>query len=107
MSIRMRMRMSLSLSFVIRIYIAIFIDSYFSFCFFIFFFKYNIKISYYWQNGQETLQKAKERHSKEKDAQYYKQNKQVIKEKSIDCYKNLSEKEKTTLKSIKRKDIKN
>ena len=57
----MRMRMALSLSFVILI----FIDSYF-------FFKYNIKMSYYWFNTQEILQKAKERYSKEKAAEYYK-----------------------------------
>ena len=64
-------------------------------------------MSYYLFNGQEILQKAKERYSKEKAAGYYKQNKEVIKEKSRNRYKNLSEEEKTKLKSIKRKDIKN
>ena len=44
-------------------------------------------MSYYWFNRQEILQKAKERYSKEKAAEYckheyYKQNKEVIKEKS-------------------------
>ena len=38
-------------------------------------------MSYYWFNGQEILQKAKERFSKEKAAEYYVQNKEAIKEK--------------------------
>ena len=57
MKMRIRMKISLSLSFVILI------------------------DSYYWFNRQEILQKAKERYSKEKAAEYYKQNKEVIKEK--------------------------
>ena len=64
-------------------------------------------MSYYWFNRQEILQKAKERYSKEKTAEYYKQNKEIIKEKSRNRYKILSEEEKTKLKSIQRKDIKN
>ena len=40
-----------------------------------------IKMSYYWFNRQETLQKAKEIYSKEKAAQYYDQNKEAIKDK--------------------------
>ena len=51
-------------------------------------------MSYYWFNRQEILQKAKERYSREKGAEYYKQNKEAIKEKSKNCYKNLSEEEK-------------
>ena len=35
----------------------------------------------YWFNGQEILQKAKEKYSKEKAAEYYEQNKEAIKEK--------------------------
>ena len=64
-------------------------------------------MSYYWFNRQEILQKAKERYSKEKAAEYlyYKQNKEVIKEKSRNGYKNLSEEK--NLKSIKRRGIKN
>ena len=38
-----------------------------------------IKMNYYWFNRQEILQKAKENYSKEKAAEYYKQNKEVIK----------------------------
>ena len=38
-------------------------------------------MSYYWFNRQEILQKAKERYSKEKAAEYYAQNKESIKEK--------------------------
>ena len=51
-----------------------------------------IKISYYWFNRQEILQKAKERYSKEKAAEYYLQNKEVMKEKSKNQCKNLSRK---------------
>ena len=49
-------------------------------------------MSYYWFNRQEILQNAKERYSKEKAAEYYKQNKEVIKEKSRNRYKNLQKK---------------
>ena len=40
-------------------------------------------------NRQETLQKAKGKYSREKAAEYYAQNKEVMKEKSRECYKNL------------------
>ena len=46
----------------------------------------------------EILQKAKGRYSKEKAAQYYLQNKEAIKEKSKNLYKNLSKEEKDTIK---------
>ena len=39
-------------------------------------------MSYYWFNKQEILQKAKERYSKEKSADYYAQNKEAIKARS-------------------------
>ena len=48
-------------------------------------------MSYYWCNRQKILQKAKERYSKEKPAEYYQQNKEVTKEKSRNRYKNMSE----------------
>ena len=64
-------------------------------------------MSYYWFNRHEIPQKTKERYSKEKAAEYYKQNKEVIKEKPRNRYKNLSEEKKTKLKSIKRRGIKN
>ena len=48
-------------------------------------------MSYYWFNRQEILQKAKEKYSKEKAAEYYAQNKEAIKEKSREHYKNLSQ----------------
>ena len=41
-------------------------------------------MSYYWFNRKEILQKAKERYSKEKAAEYYLKNKKAIKEKSRD-----------------------
>ena len=39
-------------------------------------------MSCYWFNRKKTLQKAKERYSKEKAAEYHLQNKEIIKEKS-------------------------
>ena len=64
-------------------------------------------MNYYWFNRPEILQKAKEKYSKEKAAGYYAQNKEAIKEKSRERYKNLSQEKKTRLKSIKEKNIKN
>ena len=65
-------------------------------------------MSYYWFNRQEIFQKAKERYSKEKAAEFYLQNKEAIKEKSREHYKNLSEEEKNQIKEYKKKkDIKN
>ena len=52
-------------------------------------------MSYYYFNRQEILQKAKERYSKEKAAEY---NKEAIKEKSREHYKNLSPEEKDKIK---------
>ena len=60
-------------------------------------------MSYYQFNRQEILQKAKERYSKEKAAEYYLQNKEAIKEKSKNWYKNLSEEEKDKIKEYQRK----
>ena len=51
-------------------------------------------MSYYWFNRQEILQKAKERYSKEKAAEYYLKNKEAIEEKARNCYKNMSQEEK-------------
>ena len=64
-------------------------------------------MSYYWFNRQEILQKVKEKISKEKAAEYYALNKETIKEKSREHYKNLSQEEKTRLKSTKEKNIEN
>ena len=44
-------------------------------------------MSYYWFNRQEILQKAKERYSKEKAAECYKQNKEVIRYQELIQYK--------------------
>ena len=63
-------------------------------------------MSYCWFNRPEILQKAKEKFSKEKAAEYYKQNKEAIKEKSRERYKNFSQEKKTSLKSTKEKNIK-
>ena len=59
-------------------------------------------MSYYQFNRKEILQKAKERYSKEKAAEYYLQNKEAIKEKSKNRYKNLSEEEKDKNKEYQR-----
>ena len=52
-------------------------------------------MSYYWSNRQELLQKVKDRYhkfgGKEKAADYCLENKDVIKEKVNNKYKNLSE----------------
>ena len=60
-------------------------------------------MSYYWFNRQEILQKAKERCSKEKAAEYYLQNKEAIKEKSREQYKKLSKEAKDKIKEYQRK----
>ena len=66
-----------------------------------------IKMSYYWFNRQEILQKAKERYSKEKAAEYYAQNKEAIKKSQESVIKTCHKKKKTRLKSTKEKNIKN
>ena len=60
-------------------------------------------MSYYWFNTHEILQKAKQRYSKEKPSEYYKQNKEVIKVKSRNRYKILSEEEKDKIKEYQKK----
>ena len=49
------------------------------------------------------MQKGKEIYSKEKAAEYYKQNKEAIKEKSRKRYKNLSQEEKDKIKEYQKK----
>ena len=54
-------------------------------------------MNYYWFNRQELLKKAREKYDdggKEKAANYYQNNKDVITEKEKNKYRNLSEKEK-------------
>ena len=60
-------------------------------------------MNYYWFNRQEILQKAKEKYSKEKAAEYYKQNKKAMKEKSRERHKNLWQEEKDKLKEYQKK----
>ena len=64
-------------------------------------------MSYYWFNRQEILQKAKEKYSKEKAAEYYAQNKEAIKEKPREHCKNLSQEGKDKIKEYQSKNIKN
>ena len=49
-------------------------------------------MNYYWFNRQEIVQKAKEKYSKKKAAEYYAQNKEAIKKQSRERYKNLLQK---------------
>ena len=60
-------------------------------------------MNYYTFNRQEILQKAKGNYSKEKAAEYYKQNKEAIKEKSREHYKNLSQEEKDKIKEYQKR----
>ena len=60
-------------------------------------------MNYYWFNRKEILQKAKEEYSKEKAAEYYKQNNEAMKEKSREHYKNLSQEQKDKIKEYQRK----
>ena len=62
-------------------------------------------MSYYQFNRQEILQKAKERYSKEKAAEYYLKNKEVKKEKARNRYRNLSEEEKNKIKEYQKKKV--
>ena len=62
-------------------------------------------MNYYSFNRQEILQKAKERYSKEKAAEYYLQNKEAIKKSQESVIKTCHKKQKTRLKSIKKKKI--
>ena len=64
-------------------------------------------MSYYQFNRQEILQNAKEKYSKEKAAEYYLKNKEVIKKKARNRYRNLSEKEKNKIKEYQKRSIKN
>ena len=57
-------------------------------------------MNYYWFHRQEILQKTIEKYWKEKTTEYYKQNKEAIKEKSKEHLKTCHKKEKTRLKSI-------
>ena len=62
-----------------------------------------IKMNYYWFNRQEILQKAKEQYSKEKAAEYCKQNKEAIKESQDSIIKTCHKNKKIKLKSVKKK----
>ena len=62
-------------------------------------------MNYYGFIRQEILQKAKEQYSKEKAAEYYKQNKEGIKETSKEHYKSLSQEKKGKIKEYQKKHI--
>ena len=60
-------------------------------------------MNYYWFNRQEILRKTKESYSKNKAAEYYAQNKEAIKGKSRERYKNFSQEEKDKIKEYQKK----
>ena len=60
-------------------------------------------MSYYQFNRREILQKAKEEYCKENAAEYYLKNKEVIKEKARNRYRNLSDEEKNKIKKFQKK----
>ena len=60
-------------------------------------------MNYCWFNRQEILQKANQKFSKEKAAEYYKRNKEAIKKSQESVIKTCHKKKKTKLKSIKEK----
>ena len=62
-------------------------------------------MSYYQFNTQEILQKAKEKSSKEKAVEYYLKNKEFIKEKARNRYRNMSEEEKNKIKEYQKKEV--
>ena len=64
-------------------------------------------MNYYLFNRQDILQKAKEKYSKGKATEYCKQNKDSIKEKSRERYRNLSQEEKNKFREYQKKKIKN
>ena len=64
---------------------------------------YRIKTSYCWFKRQEILQKAKEKYSEEKAADYHAQNQEAIKEMSKERFKNLSQEKKDKIKEYLRK----
>ena len=91
MRMRMRMRLSLSFSLSLTIITKIFFSG------------QNIRVSYYLFNRLEILEKAKKRYSTEKAAEYYLQNKEVIKEKEEIVIRTCQRKKKPKSKSIKKK----
>ena len=61
-------------------------------------------MNYYRFTRQEILQEAKENYSKQKAAEYYKQNEEAIKEKSRESYKNLLQEQKDKIKEYQKKN---
>ena len=60
-------------------------------------------MNYYWFNRQEILQKAKEKYSREKAAEYYGQRKEAMKQKSKELCKVCDKKKKEKIKEYQRK----
>ena len=60
-------------------------------------------MSYYWFNRKEIWQKAKERYSKEKAAEYYLENKEAIKDQSKNIRERISEKKMSATDSVQKR----
>ena len=59
-------------------------------------------MSYYQFNKQEILQKAMKNYSKEKNSEYYLLNKEAIKKKQKNRYKNMTDEKNRQKKNIKK-----
>ena len=79
MRIKVRMRMRMRVGMRVRMRMRVRVRIRMRMKIKIFFSELNIKMSYYWFNRQEILEKAKKRYSKEKAAECYLENKEVIK----------------------------
>ena len=60
-------------------------------------------MSYYWFNRKEIWQKAKERYSKEKAAEYYLENKEAIKDQSKNIRERISKKKMSATDSVQKR----
>ena len=60
-------------------------------------------MNYYWFNRPKILQKAKKEILEKNCSEYYGQNKEAVKEKSREHYKNLSQEEKGKIEDYQRK----
>ena len=64
-------------------------------------------MSYYWFNREEILQKYHNEGGKEKAAKYYQKNKDILKERAKNRYRNLSEENKEVKRQYIRARYKN
>ena len=65
-----------------------------------FYFIFSVKMSYYWFNREEMLQKYHNYGGKEKVAEYYQENRDILKEKATNKYKKVIRRRKRSKKTI-------